>query len=255
MMMAVAYAQPSRADLKKHRLIVQESKNKGTAVVSLDTLFCSGKAQAYVTQDTNMVGHLFRSIQNNEPLIRVNYRKDVSKTASDMVLAYRMEFPGIGLSCEVKPTGSVQDMICRHGLLNNQALDTLKAETFIVLKGIKNENREKPAQPEHVLVGRNKKAPLVFSTVNNAVGARDIQQDGLTIGAFKADSTEGPGGMLSRYVVYNSEGAIICNATQTKNGSQDWHLLIDNKSFRSLKVTPGKDLDDIVTYLINSGLL
>jgi hypothetical protein len=249
-------AQPSNGEMKKHRLAVKESKDQQTNMVSLDTFFCAGRVAASIAFDTlNNNGQsspqLFKSPSGGHTMISVKKVYDANQQGKAKDLYYVFQFPGLSLECHVKSTGAaneVYDMICQNGLINNQALDTVRVETFVILKkGLAELKREKPEQPDSVTSGRNKKAAIIFAGEN-------IEQDGIVIGSFKESIIEGPTGALNKLMIYNSIGVLICTATETQLNSHDWRLLIDNR-FRSLATKPNKDKEDIIMYLISSGLL
>jgi hypothetical protein len=155
----------------------------------------------------------------------------------------------------------VYETICKYQLINEHGLDTMKVELFTVLKGTINpsisvsidQNRVNVAQQDinnfNVIVPRNKQSFLMFLGDN-------IQQDSKMIGSIVKSTINGKDGLLTQYSVFNSVGAMICTATETKFMSYEWNLLTyKNNRFNSLTSSIGKDKDDIVKYLIDNGFL
>jgi hypothetical protein len=261
-------AQLSDKEVKKHQKKVLESLEKKKGISSLDTLFCKGKPNALV----NVISKSFllgaeeqtiQGLENKKDYIIISLKN--YKDQNQVVRYYHhYQFPGLRMQCDVpSEIGSldVYETICKYQLINEHGLDTMKVELFTVLKGTINpsisisidQNRVNVAQQDinnyNVIVPRNKQSFLMFLGDN-------IQQDSKMIGSIVKSTINGKDGLLTQYSVFNSVGAMICTATETKFMSYEWNLLTyKNNRFNSLTSSIGKDKDDIVKYLIDNGFL
>lgn len=257
-------AQLSDKEVKKHQKKILESIEKKKGISSLDTLFCKGKPNALVNviSKSFLLGVEEQTIQgldNKKDYIVISYK---SYTDQNQVVRYynHYQFPGLKMNCDVPhELGSldVYETICKFQLLNEYGLDTMKVELFTVLKGkIKTNNiasggqgAQQDVNNYNVIVPRNKQSFLMFLGDN-------IQQDSKMIGSIVKSTVNGKDGLLTQYSIFNSVGATICTATETKFMSHEWNLLTyKNNRFNTLISSIGKDKDDIVKYLIDNGFL
>ena len=261
-------AQLSDKEVKKHQKKVLESLEKKKGISSLDTLFCKGKPNALV----NVISKSFllgaeeqtiQGLENKKDYIIISLKN--YKDQNQVVRYYHhYQFPGLRMQCDVpSEIGSldVYETICKYQLINENGLDTMRVELFTVLKGTINptisvsidQNRVNTAQQDinnyNVIVPRNKQSFLMFLGDN-------IQQDSKMIGSIVKSTVNGKEGLLTQYSVFNSVGAMICTATETKFMSNEWNLLTyKNNRFNSVASSIGKDKEDIVKYLIDNGFL
>lgn len=248
----------AQVKLKEHRKLVQESAASGTALHSLDTLFCGGKAIAkvVVTAKTGetILEQAIMAFNSQAPVIIVN-SISLSNKSGLAETYHHFEFPGIGRSCDVryKNNSEAYDLICKYGLLNLHGLDTVKAEMFATVKGVAKSTGgsrlDTINSDKSLVVKRDTKAEILFEK-------EEIAQGGVLIGSFKENTISGPGGELRQLIIYNSVGALICTATRTDKAGNSWSLLTykDNR-FNSAKFTSENDLKELVTYLIERGYL
>jgi hypothetical protein len=266
-----AMAQLTDKEVKKHQKKVLESLEKKKGVSSLDTLFCKGKSNALV----NVLSKSFLLGAEEQTIQDVNSKKDLIiislknyKDQNQVVRYYNhYQFPSLKMNCDVpNEIGSldVYETICKYQLINENGLDTMRVELFTVLKGnispMSNDgtstgfqNGGTAARQDinnyNVIVPRNKQSFLMFLGDN-------IQQDSKMIGSIVKSTVNGKEGLLTQYSVFNSVGAMICTATETKFMSHEWNLLTyKNNLFNTITSSIGKDKDDIVKFLIDYGFL
>ncbi len=248
----------SQIKQKEHRRLVQESAASGTALYSLDTLFCGGKALArvVVTAKTGetILEQAVMAFNSEAPAIIINSISLSNKSGLSETY-HHFEFPGIGRNCDVKYKDNKEayDLICKYGLINLHGLDTVKAEMFATVKGVAKSTGSSRLDTinsdKSLVVKRDTKAEILFEK-------EEIAQGGVLIGSFKENSISGPGGELRQLIIYNSVGALICTATRTDKVNNSWSLLTykDNR-FNSAKFISENDLKELLTYLIEKGYL
>lgn len=252
-------AQPSKKDLLLHGERVALSKKESRALLSLDTLFCSGIPNAIVKvakYDDNMQVEkmLLISIANADTLIEIIYEYyGLSRSGKTPAVSNtRFYFPGLGMACNVSPSPvDAYDNICKYGLISRQLLDTVRVETFVTLKGpidpvLNNEVQPKgPDNGRWFVPPRNIKAPLYFS--NDSIG-----QDGVLIATYEQATVAAPGGSLPHFTIFNVIGAITCIATAADTSGKEWTLLtMKDKKYHPLKIRGKVSLVEIMQFLVS----
>ncbi len=255
-------AQVSEKEIKKHNKTVLESKAKNNGVYSLDTLFCSGvpTAKVKILEKSFLLGveeQIFSSLNESKPLIIVTI-KSFMNPQNIQTYFYQYDFPALNRNCDILVTlgeKSVYEVVCKYGLINEKGLDTMKAETFVAMKGnvitpssnLTNNITEKNEYA--VQVNRNTQS-FLFITGDNIV------QDQKHIGKIIKTTVKNVNGLTNQYQIYNVNNILICTATESELMSRKWNLLIyKSNKFFTLESEFAKDQDTILKYLIELGYL
>lgn len=244
--------------LRVHKKAVAESTLMKTAVLSLDTLYCSGKRMAVSklvlpsgTSD-EMTKNTFADPVSGTNLLSISFAPGADNPAA---VVYSLEFHPLNLKCEFRPSKPVSgpaQIVCDYGLINAVGLDTLKSELFYTVHGKKHGSGSAASftPPEKsLLVSRDTTAPVMVENEN-------ISQGGVLIGSFELDSLEGPGGLLKQYTIFNAVGAQVCTCTCTDPLKGYWSFLIyRDKRFHTATLKKGNDLEEIIRHLSRRGVL
>lgn len=172
---------------------------------------------------------------------------------------FRISFPQLKMECDLrkaKTFNDVYDEICRYGLINQFGLDTNAVVTFEILKGHVSQSeingtktrKDSMTADRSVIVPRNTSTPI-------QIEEEDIVQDAIKIGSYETKITEGPNGKQTQIQIYNGIGALICTATESRQGSGDWRLLTykDNR-FHNLGSSK-TNFEGLIKYLIKGAYL
>lgn len=245
-----ASAQHTAKQLHAHRTKVAQSKTANAVVISLDTLFCSGKPVAIAKEDMLKSGgpRLIISLKTLDTLIEISEVVPNNSFDSTQYYWYIFFFPDLNLMCKAR-TVDPYDPVCKHGLINRQLLDTSRAETFVTLKGSIDPKELRPGklgldEGQWVVPTRNIKAPLYFTSDS-------IGQDGHLIGTYEQSTVAAPGGNKPHYTIFNAAGAITCIATAKDTTEREWTLLtMKDKKYHPLKIHGKVSLVEIMQFLV-----
>lgn len=245
--------------LKAHKKAVAESALKGTSIVSLDTLFCSGRAVSISRDITNgsEIKTVLSALRSGEPILTVIQKPDLKNPFPNSLHPNELlfQFHPLKLECmhtPKPPHNSAIAVVCHYGLVNAYGLDTVKAELFYTVHGKKQESASAPSSvpaEKSLLISRDTSAPVLVENEN-------ISQGGVLIGSFELDSLEGPGGLLKQYTIFNAVGAQVCTCTCTDPLKGYWSFLIyRDKRFHTATLRKGNDLEEIIRHLSRKGVL
>lgn len=250
----------SGKQLKAHKKAVAESALKGTSIVSLDTLFCSGKAVC-MSRDSangNEIKTVLSALRSGKTLLTVRQILDVKDPFPKALNLKELmfQFHPLNLECTYTPKPNLDRanaIVCHYGLVNTFGLDTVKAEMFYTVHGKNRQNLVKQTMQvpnEKTLVAmRDTTAPI-------EVVEENIMQGGVLIASFERDSIEGPGGQLQQLMIYNSVGALVCTATCTDPLKGYWSFLTySNNRFHTATLKRDNDLSEVVRHLMRKGIL
>lgn len=234
--------------------------------LSGDTLTCSNNASRFkmknmsvnlpLNQNLKAITH----VDDDQVLIYLEKMNYEFAPALESNSFYRLTFPTLSTSCDLKKARSFEDVlhsICDHELLNAYGLDTNKVLVYAVVKGKVSDSELKGVKSRLDSISEDRSV-IMYRNLNAYVQieVEDIVQDKIKIGSYESDTLLGLKGSQVQYKIYNSIGAMICSATETKMGSKDWRLLTfrDNK-FHSLPVKGNEDLRELILYLIRNSYL
>ncbi len=237
--------------LKAHQNAIKSSVKSKAALISRDSFYCSGDLKAvYKVTNRNRANDTvlqsFNSITTGTTLIIVNLVNDTA-----IGRYYNYSFPTLSINCDVLKKGSnreVFETICKHQLLNAEGIDTVKAQTFVTLKGNlkKKLDYSKFTKENFKVAERNKSAAISLT-------GQDIQQGSVPIGSMEELTVATPGGTVKQIKVYNTQKQLICIATQTNTTGREWRMLtnFDNKYHLLVCSSDTEDVYDILKLLID----
>lgn len=249
-----SYAQGNKKT-KAHQKKVNASAVSKTPLLSLDSFYCSGNLMAVhkiadYSKTKEIVSQSFSSPTSGVPLIVVQLVIDTT-----FGNYYNYSFPTLGINCDVlKKAGSpdVYETICKQQLLNTNGIDTIKAQTFVTIKG----NLKKKQELKR-LNANNFKVVKRNVSANISLIGQDIQQDNVIIGSMEESTVATPGGTVKQIKVYNTQKHLICIATQTAATGREWRMLthLDNKYHLLTCKSDMEDVYDILKLLIENTYL
>ena len=243
-----ANAQPSGKELAKHAEKVAKSRDKSKNLVSLDTLFASGKPYCLMVGSKKILGgygaYSVRPLGMPEHEV-IYLEMECEGTGSTAVWYWNMVFVDQGQKIRFRNgTMDLENTIVDYNLINETGLNIAGMNKLILLKGGKTSTQPAPIQNNR-LVDRNRNGMI-------QIFGNSIQQSGVQIGtitkAVKAES----GGVITHYTISLPSGEII--ATAKNSGATDHVWLIvtakDNNS-NTINSSLGNDEKDIVKYLVD----
>lgn len=241
---------------KSHAALVKASAKNGTALLSRDSLYCSGELRALnIIKETSgnkkVVIQEFNAPKTGDRLLEIKLI-----TVNDSQSYYNFHFIPLGIHCDViNKTGQLEnlpDVICKYRLFKHNGIDTVNAETFVVLKGsykAKLEQQKSKAE-NFFVVSRNKKADIILM-------GNDVYQDSKIIGSIQESTVPTPSGNVKQIQFYNTNKTLVCIATCTASTGRNWRVFThaDNK-YRIIDCTsPNDDIYDILNLIISNGQL
>lgn len=238
------------AILAMQTVIAQNKKD--TSLIGADTLNCHGNKIALIQNLSKNDDYVsYYDLKTLRLLLYIN--KKYEGEGEGRVYFYNFVFPELNINCDVIPSKKelIDKVVCKYGLINEWGLDTLKAETFVTIKGNYKKKLVDAAKSavNFTMLERDRTKPITIL-------GNDIYQDDKVIGSFEELKIQSPGGELKQFQVNNTMKQMVCLSTALKAGSHDWRTLtnFDNK-YHILKSTDGNDLMDLVKFMVESNYL
>lgn len=255
--LALFSAVEAMTETKIAQICARKQRKKDKRNIKIyDTLFCANKALAHYRMHT-WGTDTFKTMQFS----RLNDTHVVLKVSSivgpKQKNYWHYDFIDLKQSADRAAKGlaqEVQNTVCYYDLLNQQGLDTLKAELFITLHGNLKTQQVKKVDPEKTfIVERNKNAKIVFEE-------QEISQDGILLGRYEEEELEGPNGKFIQYSIFNSTGALVCVASRVSvdpnSQLQQWNLLTyRDMRFSSVQLQVDSSLNELMKYLIQKAII
>jgi hypothetical protein len=245
---SVAIAQPSAKDLAKHAEKVTKSREKGKNLVSLDTLFASGKPYCIMKGSKKILGgygaYSVRPLgaPDNEEIYMEIESEGVGSTA---VWFWNMVFINQGQKLRFRNgTLDLENTLVEYNLITETGLNVAGMNKLILLKGDKRTTQPSPVQNNN-LVDRNRSGMI-------QVFGEKIQQSGVMIGLITKNVTAESGGVITRYSISLPTGEIVATARNHGATDHEWEITTakDNK-LHTLSSSIGHDEKDLAKFLVD----
>lgn len=246
-------AQISDKDLKKHNERVAKSREKGTLIESLDTVFKAGVAvfifepeskgwlnTLFTLKDLNGKHHAYISLQQVKNVTPAQSYWEVRFIASEKV-------------AELQGSQSyVVEQIYKSGLFTEQGSYDSEAENRFVIKyGRSFSNIANTVTvvkvdklPVHNLVERNRQSSVM-------VMGDEIKQDFKTVGKVVSSTVAAEGKIKTVYKFYLPDGTLVAEATNEGVNSLNWSIVTSKDNEIHTTTTEfAKDKEQLATWLI-----
>lgn len=242
-----AIAQPTAKELSKHAEKVAKSRDKGKNLVSLDTLFASGKPYCIMKGTKKILGGY--GAYSVRPLgapdqEEIYMEMEAEGTGSSAIWYWDMVFVNHGQKIRFKNgTLDLENTIVEYNLFNESGINQAGMNKLLLLKGDRTSTQPAPVQGSR-MVERNRNG--MVQIFGNA-----IQQSGVHIGTISKEVKAENGGVITHYTIRFITGELV--ATARNNGATDheWTLITakDNGA-HALSSDIGNDEKDLVKYLV-----
>ena len=240
-------AQTSDKELIKHAEKVAKSKEKSKNLVSLDTLFASGKPYCLMKGSKKFLGsygiYSIRPLGNPENE-EIYMEMEAEGTGAEAVWYWNMVFVNQGQKIRFK-NGSldIENTIVDYNLLNENGLNLTGMNKLVLLKGGKAQAQTVPVKT-NTTVSRDRTGTI-------QIFGNSIQQSGVQIGSMVKLVKAENGGVITYFTVSLPNGEIV--ATASNNGATDheWKIVTaKDNSIQFVSSTIGKDEIEIAKYLV-----
>ena len=241
------YAQVSAKDLAKHADKVAKSRDKAKNLVSLDTLFASGKPYCLMVGSKKILGGY--GAYSVRPLGLADHEviyleMECEGSGSTAVWYWNMIFVDQGQKIRFRNgTMDLENTIVEYNLINETGLNIAGMNKLVLLKGGKSSTQPAPIQNNR-LVERNRNGMI-------QIFGNSIQQSGVQIGNITKEVKAESGGVITHYTINLPSGEVIATAKNSGATDHVWQIVTakDNNS-SSVSSTLGNDEKDIVKYLV-----
>jgi hypothetical protein len=242
-----SYAQASSKELEKHKERVAKSRDKSKNLVSLDTLFASGKPYCIMIGSKKILGgygaYSIRPLGNPENEV-IYLELEVEGAGSTAIWFWNMIFVNQGQKIRFRNgTMDLENTIVDYNLLNETGINIPSMNKLVILKGDKPLTQPAPVQSNR-LVERNRNGMIqIFGT--------SIQQSGVQIGIITKEIKAESGGVITHYTISLPSGEIIATAKNSGATDHVWQIVMaKDNSNNTISSSLGNDERDIVKYLV-----
>lgn len=262
----LAAQQVSEKEYAKHLKKVALSKEKGEVLVSLDTVYAAGTAQAILRKVLSAdKDYSVKNLSGNELMyFRFNSFNEASHTSNigsvEKNYYYEVIFPASKKRCEAgfMTVPQLAEFIIKNKLIQNNALNTPAVDSLISVLGNKySAVQNKPLETferegektDYTLVERDKTKMVTLQNDK-------ITQDERVVGRILTNTVEE--GLITYYLykIQLPDGTTVATAKHQSLGAEDVEIktLKDNKIIRITK--PEYWIDKaIIQYLVDNGYL
>lgn len=244
-----AFAQaPTEKELEKHKEKVQKSKDKSKNLVSLDTLFASGKPYCIMKGLKKFMGsfgaYSLRPIANpdNE---EIYLESETVGTGSTAVYYWNMVFVNQAQKIRFqKGTLDLENTIVEYDLFNESGLNIAGMNKLVLLKG-GNQSTQTNSNQKKELINRNRNGLI-------QIFGESIKQSGVLIGNIKKENKAENGAIITYYTISLPNGELIATAKNTGIADYNWQIVMaKDNSQHSVNSTIGNCESDIAKYLVD----
>ncbi len=233
-------------ELEKHAEKVKKSKDKSKNLVSLDTLFASGKPYCLMIGSKKILGSF--GAYSVRPLGNPNSEEiyiesEVVGSGSTAIHYWNILFINQAqkIKCKISEI-DLENTIVDYDLFNNTGLNVANVTKLVLLKG--GSSAPATTTDKSKLVDRNRNGAV------NVVG-ESINQSGTLIGNIKKETKAENGAVITHYTITLPNGELIATAKNTGIGDYNWQIIVakDNTS-HTVNSSIGKSEEDIAKYLV-----
>lgn len=234
-------------EIEKHNEKVKKSAEKSKNLVSLDTLFASGKPYCLMIGSKKILGgfgaYSVRPLGNIE-FEAIYLEMECEGTGSTAVWYWNMIFVQQGQKIRFRNgTMDLENTIVDYNLLNETGVNLTGMNKLVLLKGNKTNPYLAPIQGGQ-LVERNRNGMIQIFGMN-------IQQSGMLIGTIFKESKAESGGIITYITIKLPSGEIIATAKNSGATDHAWQI-VTAKDHNNVSISSsiGEDEKDIVKYLV-----
>ncbi len=281
----IAYAaasaqQVSEKQMKSHLKSVQKSKEKGTTIWDLDTVYKAGVPYCIVVEKSN--GALrasdfsVQSLQGKELIyVKYAYYKKPSTAqnlnqyapATTNVSYYEYYFTDTKNKAEISYSTKVYKTVAEENLIEGDHINSAEEDKFVSLNGKKFSEDAAAQSPLPAsnnnnsvydnLVVRNRNATITIRLTGvgteSGAGISEVTQDNKVIGKVESMQYAANGIIIKILNFYLTDGTKIAQAQCNGINSHEWSILtLKNNLTRSITSTINNDAIDVAKYLTNA---
>ncbi len=242
-----ANAQPSDKELAKHAEKVAKSKDKSKNLVSLDTLFASGKPYCLMIGSKKILGGF--GAYSVRPLGMPEHESiylemECEGSGSTAIWYWNMIFVDQGQKIRFRNgTMDLENTIVDYNLLSETGINISGMNKLVLLKGDKPMTQPAPVQSNR-LVDRNRNGII-------QIFGNSIQQSGVQIGTITKEVKAESGGVITHYTINLPSGEVIATAKNSGATDHVWQIVMAKDNTNStISSSLGNDEKDIVKYLV-----
>lgn len=239
--------EPTEKELKKHAEKVAKSKEKSKNLVSLDTLFASGKPYCIMKGLKKFLGAYgafsIRPLGNPESE-EIYIESEREGTGSTSVLYWNMVFVNHGQKIRFKSGDlDIENSIVEYDLFSETGLNVAGMNKLVLLKGGATSTQPSTVKNDK-LVDRNRNGMV-------QVFGASIKQSGVLIGTIKKEDKAEAGEVITYYTISLPNGELIATAKNTGIADYNWQIVVakDNTS-HTVSSSIGNSEADIAKYLV-----
>lgn len=244
---ALSAQERTAKELEKHAEKVKKSKDKTKNLVSLDTLFASGKPYCLMIGSKKILGGY--GAYSVRPLGNPNTEEiyiELEMVGSGSTAAHYWNIIFVNQAQKIRCKNTEIDLentIVDYDLFNNTGLNITNVTKLVLLKGGSSSAPVATAD-KNKLVDRNRNGLV------NVVGT-SINQSGTLIGNIKKEDKAENGAVITHYTITLPNGELIATAKNTGIGDYNWQIIVakDNTS-HTVNSSIGKSEEDIAKYLV-----
>lgn len=254
-----AQARPSAKELEKHQKAVAQSRQNGTAILSLDTVFNAGEpyCRTKVLKCGAMSGVDIRvfDMQGNEGFFIKHDGYDLDRnTKGDSEYYLVFTFVADGQKTElpyISAENKIAALIVSEGLFRGGALNAEAVRSFILHNGTPYSQRRDRGIAQGVgaassaaPVQRNNHMPVM-------IFGNEIKQGGVLIGLCNESKVAERGNITAILQFTNPDGALIAEARCVGVGNHSWSVVTyrDNRQ-HAVAGKIGQDDKLVAEYLV-----
>jgi hypothetical protein len=265
--------------MKSHMKEVAKSKEKGSVIWDLDTVFKAGVPYCIVVEKSN--GALrasdfsVQSLQGKE-LIYVKYAYYAKpSTAQNLnqyapatvnISYYEYYFTDTKNKAEISYSTKVYKTVVEYNLVSGDSINSPEEDKFVSLNGMKFSNdaleqTTEPAgndkSPYSNLVYRNRTAPITIRLIGDGTesgaGISQITQDNKVVGKVESTQYTANGIIIKIFTFFLPDGTKVAQAQCNGINSHEWSITtLKNNLTRSVSSTINNDAMDVAKYLIDA---
>lgn len=245
--LALSAQERTPKELEKHAEKVKKSKDKSKNLVSLDTLFASGKPYCLMIGSKKFLSsygaYSVRPL-GNPATEEIYIESEIVGSGSTAIHYWNIIFTNQAQKIRINKTEiDLENTIVDYDLFNNTGLNVANVTKLVLLKG---GSSAAPATTtdKNKLVDRNRNGAVIVS------GAA-IKQSGTIIGNIKKEDKAENGAVITHYTITLPNAELIATAKNTGIGDYNWQIIVakDNTT-HTVNSSIGKSEEDIAKYLV-----
>jgi hypothetical protein len=272
--------QVSNKAMKAHLKNVEKSKEKGTIIWDLDTVFKAGVPYCIVCEvpfgASQHSDYSVKSLQGKE-LIYVKYAcytrssdapgYSITNPAINNVSYYTYCFTDTKNKAEISYSYKVYKTVAEDDLVDGDHINSDEEDKFLSINGMKfSQEASKEESPEsetntnntyNNMVQRNRAGSISFKLVSVGIESEDgfsqVIQDNKVIGNLHASQYTANGIIIKIFAFSMPDGTKVAQAQCNSINSHEWTIVtFKNNLSHHIFSTENNDAMDLAKYLINA---